>query len=672
MRSNLDPSRRRSALHAAWGGPILIALALTAPASARAEEGDEEAAADAAEEVVEIVAFTPAEEDPAAAVDRVTREDLEAAGARTAAEALRLAPGVSLETSARGETALQIRGFDHRQVNVLVDGVPVSYPYDGGLDLSALSAASIEEIRIYRGAARSPYGGGAIGGIVDIRTLGAPRDPTFRVRAGGGSGWRSELLASGGGAIGPVRVSAGWELRNRPYFLLPHSFPEQRNEGGGRRENSDRRDITLRGALGIGDTAQSLELRATVADVRRGVPPEVAESRPRYWRWDLWRDHAFSLHGRALLGTRVSLRGAGFVRFRKDVLDAYDDETYTTQTGGEAYTSTYLDRSAGGMAEVSVDLGRDNLLESTLSYRHDRHEDGDVTDEELRRQDGDTATWTVEANTRLAPVLRGLIGADLHIWQPRDAAATEQRPPVFSADPRAGLVLRPLDELAIRVSGGRRSRFPSLKEMYTTQFGYVVPNPDLRPEHAWTVDIGVTVAPWEGRLVLSVDGYVSFVDGLIERTYDEDGQRSYTNVSRSRHMGLEARVLARPHRRLELELGYDGLHARDTSGDAVDELLEYRPGHRARARIHYRAPFGLGANLSVTLVGPRHFVAVEATGELSQLPAYHRIDASLRQDLGKGFSVFVIGSNLSDTLYEDREGMPHPGIEVLGGVEFSG
>ncbi len=669
MNARKQPSGRRSVRSVAWG---LVCLALLVAGHAGADEDEDDDAVEAAEDVVEIVAFTPAEEDPAAAVDRVTREDLEAAGARTVAEALRLTPGVTLETGARGETALQIRGFDHRQVNVLVDGVPVSYPYDGGLDLSALSAASIEEIRIYRGAARSPYGGGAIGGIVDIRTSGAPREPTFRVRAGGGSGWRSELLASGGGAIGPVRVSAGWELRNRPYFLLPRSFPEQPNEGGGRRENSDRRDMTLRGAVGIGDILRSLELRATVADVRRGVPPEVAEPNPRYWRWDLWRDHAFSLHGKAVLGARVSLRGAAFLRFRKDVLDAYDDGTYTTQAGGEAYTSTYLDRSAGGMAEASVDLGRDSLLESTLSYRHDRHEDGDVTDGELSQQDGDTATWTVEANARLAPVLRGLIGADLHLWQPRDAAATGQRAPVFSADPRAGVVLRPREEFAIRVSGGRRSRFPSLKEMYTSQFGYVVPNPGLRPEHAWTVDTGVTFAPWDGRLVVSLDGHVSFVDGLIERTYDEDGQRSYTNVSRSRHMGLEARVRARPHRHVELELGYDGLHARDTSDDAVNELLAYRPAHRARARIHYRAPFGLGANLSVTLVAPRHYVAVEATGELDQLPAYHRIDASLRQDLGKGFSMFVIGSNLSDTLYEDHEGMPHPGIEVLGGVEFSG
>ena len=670
MGSDIDSRRRRFALRTPWGGLLTLVLFTAAPAAA--EEEDDETVVEAADEVVEIVAHTPAEEDPAAAVDRVTRADLEASGARTAAEALRLTPGVVLETGARGETSLQIRGFDHRQVNVLVDGVPVSYPYDGGLDLSALSAASIEEIRIYRGAARSPYGGGAIGGIVDIRTTGAPAEPTFRLRAGGGSGWRSEILASGGGALGPIRVSAGWELRNRPYFPLPHSFPDQRNEGGGRRQNSDRRDMTLHGAVGIGDSMRSLELRTTIADVRRGVPPEVDEPDPRYWRWDLWRDHAFSLHGKALLGTRVSLRGAGFVRFRKDVLDAYDDETYTTQTGGAAYTSTYLDRTAGGMAEVSVDLGKDSLLESTLSYRHDRHEDGDITDEELRRQDGDTATWTVEANARLAPVLRGLVGVDLHLWQPRDADAAEQRDPVSSADPRAGLVLRPHDEVAIRLSGGRRSRFPTLKEMYTTQFGYVVPNPDLRPEHAWTVDSGVTVAPWDGRLVVSVDGYVSFVDGLIERTYDEDGQRSYTNVTASRHAGVEARILARPHRRLELEVGYDGLHARNTSDDALNELLEYRPSHRARARVHYRAPFGLGANLVVTVVGPRHYVAVEATGELGQLPAYHRIDASLRQDLGKGFSLFVLGSNLTDTLYEDVEGMPHAGVEVLGGVEFSG
>ncbi len=638
-----------------------------------ADDGqDDEPVAEGFTERVEIIATADATEDPAATVDRVTRADIEASGARTASDALRLVPGVTIDVGGRGEAGLQVRGFDTRQVQVLVDGVPLGNPYDGGLDLAAISASQIDQIRVGRGAAGSAYGGGALGGVVDIRTAGAPDSRTARVRAGGGSSENGELLAAGGGAVGPVRVGVAWELRGRPHVRMPASFPARPNEGGGWRDNSDRRDTTLHGSIGVGDGGRSLELRATVMDVRRGVPPHIDDPSPRYWRWDLWRDQLFSLHGRTPLGARVALRGAAYARFRGDTLDSYDDATYATQEGGTAWSSSYRDRSGGGMLSGDVDLGRGSMLETTLSYRHDLHRSQADTGEPWESQQGDTGTASAGARVRLAPPLVGQLGVDAHLWQPRDQAETLHRNPVFAADPRAGLVWTPVEDLSLRLSGGRRSRFPTLKEMYTTQFGFVVPNPDLQPETAWTVDGGISAALMDRRLVLAVTGFFAHVAGLIERTYDADGNRRYTNVSTSRHLGAEARLIARPHPSLELELGYDWLHARNTSADRLADLLEYRPEHRGRARVHLRAPFGLSADAVLTVVSPRHYVAVEATGEMGVLPAYARLDASLRQELGRGFSLFAVGTNLTDALYETEQGYPAPGVEILGGLEFAG
>lgn len=648
----------------------LCMLLMTALPVAEIRAEDEVAVS--GEEVVEVIATPDAEEEPSAALDVITSEDMEASGARSVADALRLVPGVTIEEGARGETTLQVRGFSHRQVQVLLDGVPLSNPYDGGLDLSAISTAQLDEIRVGRGAAGSAYGGGALGGVVDIVTQGPPADPTFRLRAGGGSWQHGELLAAGGGAVGPVRISAGWELRNRPWFRLPSSFPAQVNEEGGRRQNSDRRDMVLHGALGIGNPLHSLTLRTTLMDVRRGVPPHISEASPRRWRWDLWRDHLISLHGRTQLDGRAALRGAAFVRLRKDVLDSYDDDTLSAQDAMTSFTSSYRDTTGGGMAELDVDLGKGSLLEAVLSYRHDFHRSQGDRGEEWAARHGDSATLAPVATIRFAEPLIGEAGIDLHLWRPRDDSAEEQRSPVFSADPRIGVVLRPVDALSLRASGGRRSRFPTLKEMYSEQFGFIVPNPDLAPEHAWFVDGGVGVTPWEGRLRVGVTGYVAFVDDLIERTIDEQGLRSYTNLSDSRHAGIEIRVIGRPHPRLEIELGYDWLHVRDTSADRVNDLLEYRPEHRGRARVHYEAPFGLQVSATWTIVGRRHYIDVEATGAMASLPPYSRLDLGLRQRLGRGFYLYAHGRNLYDTLYEQEEGYPQPGFELLGGIEFSG
>ncbi len=653
-------------------GVVLLANAALLHLAHAGDDPDEEPTVDAPEERVEIIATRPLEESPTAAVDEVTAEDIEAAGARTAADALRLAPGVTVETGAHGDASLQVRGFGTRQVQVLVDGVPLSDPYDAGLDLASVSASSIDSIRVSRGAGTSAFGGSALGGSVEIETTGPTEDPTFRLRGGGGSFHDLEFLAAGSAGLGPVRVGLAWELRNRPFERLPGSFPAQPNEDGGKRENSDRRDQTLHAALAVGDQLHGLQLRGTIRDVRRGVPPEIADPRPRWWRWDLWRDQLLVLDGHTHPSSRVAIRGSTFVRVREDTLDAYDDGTYSTQEGGEAWTSSYRDLTAGGSGRAEFDLGKDNLIGVALTYRHDQHRDRGDIGEPWQRRDGDTATLDPSATLRPARPLTLELGSGLHLWQPRDAEEAEHRSPVFTADPRLGAAVRLSPQLALRVSGGRLSRFPTLKEMYTSQFGHVVPNPDLRPEHAWTVDAGVSLSPFERKLVLDVSGYYTPVKDLIERTYDEDGNRSYTNVSRSRHAGVEVRVIVRPHRTLELEAGYDGLHARNTSEDRSSDFLEYRPAHRARLRGHFRAPFGLGVDLVFTAVGVRHYVAVEATGEMATLPAYLRLDASLRQALGKGFSVYLRGSNLTDTLYEEEVGYPRPGIRISGGVEFAG
>ncbi len=661
-----------------WGWRVLFCVLLAWPWCAVAQDEGESEGEDGDEPLdlrgevrVEVIATADAADNPSAATDVVTREDIEASGARSASDALRLVPGVTVEVGSRGEATLQLRGFDHHRTQVLLDGVPVAQPYDGAMDLSSLSAAQIDSIRVDRGAAGSAYGGGALGGVVNITTTGPPAVPTMRLRAGVGSAWRTEVLAAGGAALGPVRVGIGWELRNRPYFLLPHGFPEQLNEQGGRRENSDRRDQSLHASVGIGDALHGLQLRATIVDVRRGVPPEIDDPSPRWWRWDTWRDHVVSLHGHVTPGARTVIRGAGFLRLRNDLLDAYDDDSYTTQNAATSFQSTYDDAAAGGMAGVEVDLGKGSLLETTLSYRHDHHRSQFRLGEEWTVRDGDSATLAPTGTFRVAPPLIAQAGADVHVWQPRDQAEETHRSPVFSADPRAGVVVQPVEPLAVRVSGGRRSRFPTLKEMYSTQLGYVVPNPDLRPESAWSVDGGVTWSPWQGRLYLGATGYVSFVRDLIERTVLEDGTKSYTNITRSRHAGVELRVVGRPLRWLEAEVGYDWLHARNTSEDRDHDVLEYRPEHRVRARVHVATPFGLQGSLVWTLVGPRYYIAIEATGELGTLPAYQRLDLSLRQHLGRGFHAYLVGTNLTDTLYEEVQGLPRPGIEVLGGIEFA-
>ncbi|WP_250162424.1 TonB-dependent receptor plug domain-containing protein [Psychrobacter sp. WY6] len=60
-----------------------------------------------------------------------------------------------------------IRGYDKRQILVLVDGIRYSSVDDGGAALSLLPAEQIERIEILYGASGSSmYGADAMGGVI--------------------------------------------------------------------------------------------------------------------------------------------------------------------------------------------------------------------------------------------------------------------------------------------------------------------------------------------------------------------------------------------------------------------------------------------------------------------------------------------------------------------------
>ena len=54
----------------------------------------------------------------------VTAEQIEAAGAKTVAEALRIAPGVRMSIGRKNEPDISIHGFNQGRLLVLIDGVP--------------------------------------------------------------------------------------------------------------------------------------------------------------------------------------------------------------------------------------------------------------------------------------------------------------------------------------------------------------------------------------------------------------------------------------------------------------------------------------------------------------------------------------------------------------------
>jgi iron complex outermembrane recepter protein len=128
----------------------------------------------------------------AAAISVITQEEIRRSGVTTIAEALRLAPGVTVSRIDGNSWAIGIRGFGSalsRSVLVLIDGRSVYTPLFAGTfwEVQDTLLEDIERIEVIRGPGGTVWGANAVNGVINIITKNATETQGLMVTAGGGS-----------------------------------------------------------------------------------------------------------------------------------------------------------------------------------------------------------------------------------------------------------------------------------------------------------------------------------------------------------------------------------------------------------------------------------------------------------------------------------------------------
>jgi len=219
---------------------------------------------------------------------------------------------------------------------------------------------------------------------------------------------------------------------------------------------------------------------------------------------------------------------------------------------------------------------------------------------------------------------------------------------------RLGAVYRLAGGTRLRATAGTGFREPSFLENYST--GYTVGNPDLRPEHSRSWELGIEQWLAGDRLSFSATGFEQrFVD-LID--YDPSaaaGAPNYSNVAAADANGLE------------LGIRYAPLLA-------AGRPLTRRPTHSARLDGGYRwAALGT-LSLAVTYVGERQdqdfstFPFPRVT-----LSPYARVDLAAQLDVlrprggAPGLTLSGRVENLLDHAYQEVKNFPARGRTILLG-----
>ena len=154
----------------------------------------------------------------------ITKEDIEKKQAKSVEDIIFSETGVSRTVDAMGRVGVSIRGAEPRHTLILVDGQPVLgdlAKYSGAADeVMRLGTENVERIEIIQGAASSKYGSDAIGGVVNIITRKATKEPGFqfnweglKIKNDDGLPFSNFFLRADSGQMGKFRVGLSGSKR---------------------------------------------------------------------------------------------------------------------------------------------------------------------------------------------------------------------------------------------------------------------------------------------------------------------------------------------------------------------------------------------------------------------------------------------------------------------------
>lgn len=576
-------------------------------------------------------------------------------GGLTLEEALSTFSGFYYTVGRKGRPLPSLRGFPERNLLVMVDGVPVQSPYDGSVDLSSIPIFNAEKIQVLGGAIASLFSPEAMGGVINVVT---PRPGPHRAVRGRFSvdltGAKSHLLLSD--RLGSLGFLLSCGIEGSKGFYLPRKFPKEPNEDGGLRENSDfsRKSLSLKITRGQGRNAFTLSLY--FVDYPRGIPPQTDLERPRYWRFTQWRDGIASISVSKEYGSRTFGLNI-YEHFHFDALDSYDDSTYSTQTKPYAFHSEFRDLSRGVNLRANF-LPGGFLLRGGLYLREDIH-----------REKEDDKVWSSYRSSTLSlpmglefPLKGGLlltVGSGVYIGT--------QRETYLSVDPVLGISAE-IGRAAVRLAFSRRTRFPTLKELYSEYLGRCRPNPDLGPESSFNAEMSFSLR--RNRVYASSTFYLSELRDMIERKkvgVDSTGRAIYEmkNVGRARIKGFEVNAGRRFGRALKLGLSFTLLSAVELDDTGQWVPMPHRPSYRLTLTAGAKFRRILEASLRGNLTGPYR----DLDGE--EISSRFLIDAGLRKEMGP-LALSLEVENLFDACYVYEKGFPAPGRRIRFVIAMKG
>jgi outer membrane cobalamin receptor len=538
---------------------------------------------------------------------------------------LRQDSSVFLEQRGAGgaQSDIVLQGGSFEQTLVLLNGFRIndSQTSHHNLDLP-VPLDAVDTIEVLEGAGSTLHGVDALSGVVDFITR-APDGDRVRLRAGGGQFEENEenLLADAVHGRWSGRLAAGRNFSTG--FMTDRDY---RNEEASAESWTGTR-------LGITDLLFASSDRAFGANGFYGNYPE----------WE--RTKAWFASARQELGSHT-VAAFGYRR--------HSDEFVLVRGNPLIYENNHADGSWQASLRHTMNM-RGSARQSKLLMGVEA--DGDSI-RSFNFSGGVTSpALGVHARNRGA----GYVDAE---WAPaskRWNLSAGAREEIFSGgaqavfSPQLAGSERLTDRLKLRANAGYGFRIPTYTDLYYSD-PTTVGNPDLKPESAWSGNVGADWAP-SSRVSLSATAFYSRQHNTIDYVRANAGDLWHAeNLDGLSFAGMESSLSWSITERQSVNIAWTGLHG---AQNALHGLQSEYIFNYPVENVHATWTASLGRVMTIS-----NMVQIAQRYQQSVYPVWN---VWVTHPVGR-IQPYLRLTNLSNTGYQEIEGVPMPPREIAGGL----
>jgi len=580
-------------------------------------------------------------------------DEITGRNAVTVADALRSESGLSVTTGAKAETATKIRGFNARDVLVMVDGRPINPGYYGKVDLSMLPVDNIAKIQVTKGPASVAYGANNMGGVINIVTRNGLETPNTVFESEFGDFNYRKININHSRQHGRFNYWLSAYDNHSDGFRLSDDFESTSLEDGGLRDNSYYHKTGVNGKIGFRPDETSLySLSAGYHWAKKDVPATIYSwDSPYYRKFPEWLRLNSSLSGYWQVKPTLEFKGMVF-------FDAYNDRFISYQNREMQYDEIVFDSklenwTVGGSFDGKIMPWPKHRVRTGIGFKRDLMNKKPDVNESWYSHYVLTGNAFAEDNYNIWGKTELTLGLSYNLF-----ATDEDNSQSNNFCPMVGLNQKLPFMLELHASYANAIRFPTLHHLYSESSG----NHYLLPEEADKFEVGLK--RWfmfeKNSRYFSLE-LVFFRNELKNLIYRASKSYRYENIDEATLQGWEAELAWSFSTAVYGEISYGYIKPSESSEILLEEISK----NKWHFQITAMTPFGTKFNCEYNYFDERTTYMTDFN-----LVAYELVNVNLSQELSGFLNVYIKINNLTDEYYQDELGYPAPGRQFIGGISL--